>query len=74
MGNIINLVPEKASADEILEDAKSEFTEVLILGWDSENLMKAKASSSLEVKDIIYMIEIFKQTLINCGYEAEGKP
>jgi len=73
MSNVINLVPEKASADEILEDAKSEFKEVLILGWDADALMKAKASSSLEVKDIIYMIEVFKQTLINCGYEAEGK-
>ena len=73
MSNVINLVPVKASADEILEDAKSEFKEVLILGWDADALMKAKASSSLEVKDIIYMIEVFKQTLINCGYEAEGK-
>ena len=73
MSNVINLVPEKASADEILEDAKSEFKEGLILGWDADALMKAKASSSLEVKDIIYMIEVFKQTLINCGYEAEGK-
>ena len=73
MSNVINLVPEKASADEILEDAKSEFKEVLILGWDADALMKAKASSSREVKEIIYMIEVLKQTLINCGYEAEGK-
>ena len=70
MGNVINILPEKASADEILEDAKDQYKEVLILGWDRDNIMRAKASSTLEVKDIIYIIEVFKQTLISSGYEA----
>ncbi len=70
MSNVINLVPDKASADEIFEDCKGDFKEVLILGWDHENLMKAKSSSTLDIKDIVYMIEVFKQALLNSGYEV----
>ena len=71
MSNVINLVPDKASADEIFEDCKGDFKEVLILGWDHENLMKAKSSSTLDIKDIVYMIEVFKQALLNSGYEVD---
>ena len=69
MRNIVNIVPNNASADEIFDDCKGEFKEVLILGWDHDNLMKVKSSSSLDVKDIIYMCEIFKQVLLTSGYE-----
>ena len=69
MSNVINLVPEKASADEILEDAKSNFKQVLILGWDENELMSAKSTSSLDIKEIIYMIEVFKSVLITSGHD-----
>ena len=32
MSNIINLMPEDATADEVLEDAKGSYKDVLILG------------------------------------------
>ena len=70
MSNVVSLVPEQASADEIFEDCKGQYKEVLIIGWDHENLMKAKSSASLDIKEVVYMLEVFKQALINTGYET----
>ena len=72
MSNVINIVPNKASADEIFEDCKGQFNEVLIIGWDHDNLMKAKSSSTLDIKDVVYMMEVFKQALISTGYDTNN--
>ena len=73
MSNVIKMVPDQATADEIFEDCKGEYNEVLIIGWDNENLLKAKSSGSLDIKDIIYMLEVFKQALISTGYETNDR-
>lgn len=71
MTNIINLVPEDVTPDEVLEDAKGTYKDVLILGWDKEGLLNAKSTNSLNIKELIYMIEVFKSVLINTGYSID---
>jgi hypothetical protein len=71
VSNIINLMPTQASADEVLEECKGELKDVLVLGWTSENELVAKSTTSMDMKEIIYTMEVFKQTLITVGHEVE---
>jgi hypothetical protein len=71
MSNIVNLLPEDATADEVLEDSKGSFKDVLVLGWDSEGGLNAKSTASLDLKEIIYMIEVFKSVIITAGHEID---
>ena len=71
MSNVISIVPNQATADEILDTCKGDYKEILILGWDEEDMLKAKSSSTLDVKEIIYMMEIFKQALLSAGYTID---
>jgi len=71
MSNVISLMPEEATANEVLETCKDEFEQVLIIGWTKEDLMSAKSTSNLDVKDIIYMVEVFKSVLITAGHAID---
>ena len=71
MSNVISLLPEEATADEVLDECKGEFEQILVLGWTEEGMMSAKSTSSLDVKEIIYMIEVFKSVVISAGHEVE---
>lgn len=71
MSNIINLMPEDATADEVLEDAKGSYKDVLILGWDDEGMLNAKSTTSLDVKELVYMIEVFKSVVITAGHSID---
>tara|TARA_R110002020_G_scaffold292210_4_gene507602 strand:- start:1512 stop:1727 length:216 start_codon:yes stop_codon:yes gene_type:complete len=71
MSNVISLLPEEATADEVLDECKGEFEQILVLGWTEEGMMSAKSTSSLDVKEIIYMIEVFKSVVISAGHEIE---
>ena len=71
MSNVIRLMPEEATANEVLETCKDEFEQVLIIGRTREDLMSAKSTSSLDVKDIIYMVEVFKSVLITAGHAID---
>ena len=64
-------MPEEATADEILEDSKGSYKDVLILGWDEGGMLNAKSTTSLDVKDLLYMIEIFKSVVITAGHEID---
>ena len=71
MSNVISLLPEEATADEVLDECKGEFEQILVLGWTEEGMMSAKSTSSLDIKEIIYMIEVFKSVVISSGHEVE---
>ena len=71
MSNVISLLPEEATADEVLDECKGEFAQILVLGWTEEGMMSAKSTTSLDVKEILYMIEVFKSVIISAGHEVE---
>ncbi len=71
MSNVISLMPENATANEVLDECKDEFEQLLVIGWSEEGLMSAKSTASLDIKEIIYMIEVFKSVIITTGHEVE---
>ena len=70
MSNIINLVPAQSTANEILDNCKDEYLDLLVLGWDDDNNLIARASASLDNKDLLYMIELFKVALVTPQVEG----
>jgi len=65
MSNIIKLAPEAADADDILEDAKGNFKELIIIGWDKrDDFLRAMSSSSLSSADTIFLMKLFETALV----------
>ena len=71
MSNVINLMPTQATADEVLEDCKGDFEHVLVIGWTPEEQLTAKATETMDLKETIYLLEVFKQAIIMAGHEVE---
>ena len=71
MSNVINLMPTQATADEVLEDCKGDYRHVLVIGWTPEDALTAKATESMDLKETIYLVEVFKQAIIMAGHEVE---
>tara|TARA_R110000796_G_scaffold101367_1_gene210059 strand:+ start:262 stop:480 length:219 start_codon:yes stop_codon:yes gene_type:complete len=66
MSNIIKLAPEAADADDILEDAKGSFKELIIIGWDKEgDFLRALTSSTLSSADTLYLMKLFEAALLD---------
>ena len=70
MSNIINLIPTQSTANEILDNCKDQYEDVLVLGWNDTNDLVARASTSLDNKDLLYMIELFKIALLHPQVEG----
>ena len=70
MSNIVHLVPAQSTANEILDNCKDEYSDLLVLGWDDNNNLVARASTSLDNKDLLYMIELFKVALVTPQVEG----
>jgi len=65
VSNIIKLAPEAADADDILEDAKGNFKELIIIGWDKQDdFLRAMSSSSLSSADTVFLMKLFETALM----------
>jgi hypothetical protein len=71
VSNVINLMPTEATANEVLEECKGDFEHVLVIGWTADDALTAKSTTSMDMKEIIYLIEVFKQAIIMAGHEVE---
>jgi hypothetical protein len=71
MSNVINLMPTQATADEVLEDCKGDFEHVLVIGWTPEEQLTAKATTSMDLRETIYLLEVFKHAVITAGHEID---
>jgi hypothetical protein len=67
--NIVKLVSNDADADEILEDSKGKYKEVFVLGWGEDDYLTGRGSKTLDNRELLFMLEIFKNTLLNAAYE-----
>ena len=65
MSNIIQLTPEAADADDILEDAKGNFKELIIIGWDKQDdFLRVMSSASLSSADTLFLMKLFETALM----------
>lgn len=68
MAEVIKFYPADAakSADAVLEQAIGGFSEVLVIGWDNDGHIDARATLGLrDGGDMLWLIERFKAKLMN---------
>jgi hypothetical protein len=41
-----------------------------VVGWDEDDNLSARASSALDNKELLYIIELFKIALLNANVEG----
>lgn len=70
MGKIVPFKTTTNAADEltpneVLEEAKDNFKEILILGYDIDGYLDTRSSSNLSHSDVAWLIDTFKHKLLN---------
>lgn len=74
--SVVKFYPKDAAkdADAVLEQAMGGFSEVLVIGWDKEGFLDARATLGLkDGGDILWLIESFKTKLMNGDYTGEAQ-
>lgn len=75
MGDIVKIYPEGSAKnpDAVLEQAVGNYDSVFIVGWDKSGEMDVRASTNMECKDILWLIEVFKKKMLNGDYFMEDR-
>ena len=69
--SVVKFYPKDAAkdADAVLEQAVGGFSEVLVIGWDKDGILDARATLALkDGGDLLWLIESFKAKLMNGDY------
>jgi len=69
--SVVKFYPKNAatSADNVLEQAVGEFSDVLVIGWDKDGSLDARATLGLkDGGDLLWLIESFKAKLMAGDY------
>jgi len=57
--------------DKVLDEAKNNYTSVIVLGWDKEGFFDARSTNNLNQKDCVYLSSLFSHKLLNGDYTPE---
>jgi len=70
MGDIVTLRQPDAAKDPdvVLECALGNYGSVLVLGYDKDGFLDARASLNLDKKEIMWLISVFQHKLLNGDY------
>lgn len=76
MADVVKFYPKDAATDpdNVLEQAIGDYSEVLILGWDKDGNLDARATLGLtDGGDVLWLMEKFKNNLLNGVYAADAE-
>jgi hypothetical protein len=68
MGKVVGIKGPAQDPDTVLEEAKGEFSSVLVIGWDNDEMLDVRASLDLNQQQCLWLIEKFKQGMLNGAY------
>lgn len=70
---IVKFHPKNAAKDPdyVLEQAIGQYKNMLIIGWDKNDMLDVRSDTELKTSDILYLIEKFKHKLIRGDYAGE---
>lgn len=73
MSNVIKIYPAGSAKDPdaVLDQASGNYGSVLVIGWDREGSLDVRSSTNLDHKEILWLIEVFKQKLVSGDYFTE---
>lgn len=59
------------SPDAVLEQAIGEYDSVVLIGWNKDEALDARASLNLKHADIHWLLSVFQNKLLNGDYSSE---
>lgn len=68
---VVDLRPAE-KADNVLKKAIGEFDSVVLIGYDKEGVLDARASLNIDAANINFMVDLFKTKLLNGDYQDDG--
>ena len=74
MSDVVKFYPADAAkeADNVLEQAHGAYDQVLILGWDKNGDLDARATLGLKNgADVLWLMETFKHKLLSGDFSAD---
>ena len=71
MSNVIGIRGAAQDPNQVLEAAKGEYESVILIGWDLDGEMDARASLNLTSGQILWLVESFKLQLLSGQYDDE---
>ena len=74
-GNVVRMYPADAAKnpDAVLEQAVGEYEELFIIGWDKQGHLDARATSTLDAANVLWLIEKFKAKLLAGDFSDGGQ-
>lgn len=75
MGQVVKFYPANAAddIDNVLEQSIGEFKQAVIIGWDKDGYLDVRSCTTLSGSDVLWLIEAFKQKLLNGDYNVESE-
>lgn len=58
----------KLTPDTVLSKAIDSYESVLLIGYNKDGSLDVRASSNIDHKDVLFLIELFKKKLLNGDY------
>lgn len=70
MGDVVKIFPHGAAMDpdEVLERAKGQMQNVLVIGYDQDGSLDVRADLGLSRREMIWMVDNFKHKLLSGDY------
>ena len=70
---VVKFYPKNAAEDpdNVLEQAIGEYSSVLILGWDKDDLMDCRSTTGLTHEQVLWIITKFQHKLMNGDYSED---
>lgn len=64
---VVKFYPADAakSADSVLEQARGQYSEVLLIGWNKDDAFDPRATLGLTNRDCLWLTELFKFKLLS---------
>lgn len=71
--NVTKFYPKGAAEnpDNVLEQAMGQYSDVLIIGYDKDGYLDVRASTTLDHTQINWLVDSFKNKLLNGDYGVE---
>ena len=68
--SVINFPVLDAAKDPniVLDEAKDQFDSLIVIGWNKDDTLDARATLNLSAQEINWMLDVFKQKLLMGDY------
>ena len=57
--------------NKVLDEAKDNYTSLVVLGWDKEGFLDVRSTNNLDQKDCVYLSNLFTHKILNGDYAPE---